>query len=154
VTAEDDRFLTLHEIYRLALNRTASWRAQRLRDQPGPAAALEAGVTWPAGSWRPGARRVVASHGGVADQSTADLMVAFFTKLTRRARPTELRPACKRLGRRGCARTKALVVRPFYWAPFVLIGPGDYGTEPASRHRARPAAQEGRDRAQVELIRR
>jgi CHAT domain-containing protein len=67
---------------------------------------------------------VVASHWGVDDESTADLMEAFFQGVTA-ARPGSpaayaraLRHARQRVRDRGRAA-------PFYWAPFVLLGPGE-----------------------------
>src|SRR5438105_2071009 len=47
----------------------------------GPQPPLEAGVTLAGGFLAAGARRVVASHWGVDDESTAELMATFFQKV-------------------------------------------------------------------------
>jgi CHAT domain-containing protein len=87
----------------------------------GPSPPLEAGVTLASGFLAAGARRVVASHWSVADRSTADLMVAFFDKLTRARGELDYAQALQEA--RKAVRANERWASPFYWAPFVLIGP-------------------------------
>src|SRR5262249_40015809 len=77
-----DGFLYLHEIYALSLQDCELAVLSACFSNVGPQPPLEAGVTLASGFLAAGARRVVASHWGVDDESTADLMEAFFQKVT------------------------------------------------------------------------
>jgi CHAT domain-containing protein len=90
----------------------------------GPQRPLEAGVTLAGGFLTAGARRVVASHWSVDDRSTAELMGTFFEEVSAAAARKDRVLYAKAL------RDARLKVRgrdgwsaPFYWAPFVLLGP-------------------------------
>jgi CHAT domain-containing protein len=123
-TAEDDGFLSLHEVCALRLRDCDCAVLSACVTNVGPRRPLEAGVTLAGAFLAAGARRVVASHWSVADRSTAALMTAFFEEVTAS-------------GPRGCSLSYAEALRkarlhvrsqprwsaPFYWAPFVLIGP-------------------------------
>ena len=67
-----------------------------------------------------GARNVVVSLWSVSDEGTADLMTSFYREMIQRKRPAA----------EALARAKEDMMRserwhhPFYWAGFVLIGPG------------------------------
>ncbi len=120
----DDGFLELHEIYTLPLRDCQLAVLSACVTNVGPQPPLEAGVTLASGFLAAGARRVVASHWSVDDAATAELMGAFFKTLTqaqRQRRPIRYARALQegRLQLRRQTRTAA----PFYWAPFVLIGP-------------------------------
>jgi len=83
-------------------------------------------VTLASGFLAAGARRVVASHWSVDDESTATLMAAFFKGVTaeeNKGGRVRFAQALQRARRqvRGTPGWSA----PFYWAPFVLIGPPD-----------------------------
>jgi CHAT domain-containing protein/tetratricopeptide (TPR) repeat protein len=122
---EHDGFLSLHEIYRLRLDKCELAVLSACVTNVGPQLPLEAGVTLATGFLAAGARRVVASHWSVDDESTSELMAAFFREV-KAAKPGDrvgyaraLKQA--RLQVRGRVRWSA----PYYWAPFVLIGPAD-----------------------------
>jgi CHAT domain-containing protein len=118
----DDGLLPMHEIYALPLKDCELAVLSACDTNVGPQQPLEAGVTLAGGFLSAGARRVVASHWAVADDPTAELMEVFFTEaLTARKRGAAL-PFARALQE---ARRKVRHKRPepFYWAPFVLIGP-------------------------------
>ena len=66
-----------------------------------------------------GARSIVVSYWQVADESTAELMTAFYRQLAGR-KPVSVRTALRN------AKLKLMesddYAAPYYWAPFVLIG--------------------------------
>src|SRR5262249_8519705 len=80
--SQDDGFLYLHEGYRLPLEGCELAVLSACPTNVGPQPPLEAGVTLAGGFLAAGARRVVASHWGVDDESTAVLMKEFFAKVT------------------------------------------------------------------------
>jgi CHAT domain-containing protein len=92
----------------------------------GPQQALEAGVTLAGGFLAAGARHVAASHWSVDDRSTAKLMATFFAAAAEAARQGKKPsyPAALREARLQVRRQEKWSA-PFYWAPFVLIGPAD-----------------------------
>jgi hypothetical protein len=81
-------------------------------------------VTLASGFLCAGARHVLASHWGVADESTAELISAFF-EATRApdGMPVPYALALQRARKDVRARDKW--ASPMYWAPFVLIGTGE-----------------------------
>jgi CHAT domain-containing protein len=85
-TPDNDGFLSLHEIYRLPLQDCELAVLSACRTNVGPQPPLEAGVTLASGFLAAGARRVVASHWSVDDESTAELMGVFFEEVTAAAR--------------------------------------------------------------------
>jgi CHAT domain-containing protein/tetratricopeptide (TPR) repeat protein len=122
----DDGFLELHEIYQLPLGECELAVLSACDTNVGPQRPLEAGVTLAGGFLAAGARRVVASHWSVDDRSTAELMGAFFEQLAaaRRGRdPVSMARALQRA--RQQVRSQPKWASPLYWAPFVLVGPGD-----------------------------
>jgi len=93
----------------------------------GPQQPLEAGVTLASGFLTAGARRVVASQWSVEDESTAVLMEAFFVEVTAAAKKGErigYAEALQKARRKVRAQHKEWA-KPCFWAPFVLLGPGD-----------------------------
>jgi CHAT domain-containing protein len=140
--AEDDGFLSLHEIYTLPLKDCELAVLSACVTNVGPQRPLEAGVTLSGGFLAAGARSVVARHWSVDDESTAVLMEAFFAAVTAAhtgARAGFARGLQKaRLRVRNTARWSA----PFYWAPFVLTGlPDGSGGKEAVGAAARPNAR-------------
>ena len=79
-----------------------------------------------------GARNVLASLWQVADASTAQLMVEFYSRLAgatkaealRAAQVALLRRATTPLADRVLAPSNQNYSHPYHWAPFVLIGSG------------------------------
>jgi CHAT domain-containing protein len=121
--APDDGFLSLHEIYLLPLQECELAVLSACVTQVGPQRPLEAGVTLANGFLAAGARRVVASHWGVDDQSTAVLMTAFFEELGAAARRGERAPYARALQKaRLKLRNTPQWSAPYFWAPFVLTG--------------------------------
>jgi CHAT domain-containing protein len=121
-TPEDDGFLSLGEICRLPLQDCELAVLSACSTNVGPQRPLEAGVTLAGGFLTAGARRVVASHWSVDDRSTAELMGAFFQDVAEAAgqgKKVSYAAALRRAQRQARDRRPA----PFYWAPFVLIGP-------------------------------
>ena len=69
---------------------------------------------------------MVASQWNVSDRSTAVLMEAFFAAVTdavKRNQPVDYAAALQKA--RQKVRQMPERSAPFYWAPFVLIGPTD-----------------------------
>jgi CHAT domain-containing protein len=124
--ADDDGFLSLHEIYTLPLKDCELAVLSACKTNVGPQRPLEAGVTLASGFLAAGARRVVASHWSVADKSTAALMEAFFKEVTAATERGERVSYARALRKaRLKVRNTAQWSAPFYWAPFVLIGPAE-----------------------------
>jgi CHAT domain-containing protein len=125
-SSEDDGFLSLHEIYRLRLEACELAVLSACSTDVGPQRPLEAGVTLATGFLAAGARRVVASHWSVDDRSTAELMGTFLATMTA--------PGKQQVGCAQALHRARLAVRgrkgweaPYYWAPFVVVGPPDAG---------------------------
>jgi CHAT domain-containing protein/tetratricopeptide (TPR) repeat protein len=128
-SAENDGFLSLHEIYGLPLQDCELAVLSACETNAGPQRPLEAGVTLASGFLTAGARRVVASHWSVDDKSTAELMSAFFAEGNAAASRGEAISYAAALQKaRLAVRGQRQWASPFYWAPFVLIGPPDNGT--------------------------
>jgi CHAT domain-containing protein/tetratricopeptide (TPR) repeat protein len=122
----EDGFLSLHELYNLRLPDCDLAVLSACQTNVGPQEPLEGGVTLAGGFLAAGARRVLASHWSVSDQSTADLMEAFFQEAmtaTRRGQPVFYPAALQKAQRR--VRQQKGQAAPFFWAPFVLVGAAD-----------------------------
>jgi CHAT domain-containing protein len=124
-TEENDGFWSLHEIYTLRLPDCELAVLSACETNVGPQEPLEGGVTLAGAFLAAGARRVVASHWGVSDTSTAELMAAFFNEVTtvKPGRPVFYAAALQKAQR--FVRRQKQWAAPFYWAPFVLIGAAD-----------------------------
>jgi CHAT domain-containing protein len=122
--ANNDGFLSLHEIYALPLQDCELAVLSACVTNVGPQRAMEAGVTLASGFLVAGARRVVASQWSVDDNSTAVLMGRFFKEVTAaadRGQPISYAEALQQA--RKHIRGQAKWSSPYYWAPFVLLGP-------------------------------
>ena len=122
-TAEDDGFLSLHEIYQLPLEGCELAVLAACQTNVGPQQPLESGVTLANGFLAAGARRVVASHWSVDDLSTAQLMETFFQELTTTYNRDHVIAAAEALkAARMRVRNEPRWSAPFYWGPFVVMG--------------------------------
>jgi CHAT domain-containing protein/tetratricopeptide (TPR) repeat protein len=125
-TAEEDGFLSLHEIYRLPLSDCELAVLSACETNVGPQQPLEAGVTLASGFLSAGARRVVASHWSVDDETTAVLMEGFFSQVTAAAAKGDRIDYARALHQaRKKVRDQFDTATPFFWAPFVLLGAAD-----------------------------
>jgi CHAT domain-containing protein len=125
---EDDGFLPLHEIYALPLKACELAVLSACVTNVGPQRQLEAGVTLTGGFLAAGARRVVASHWGVDDEATAELMKAFFARVlgaAKEGRQVTYARALQEARQQVRAHRDRGWSAPYYWAPFVLVGPAD-----------------------------
>jgi CHAT domain-containing protein/tetratricopeptide (TPR) repeat protein len=123
---QEDGLLSLHEIYRLPLLDCELAVLSACQTNVGPQHPLEAGVTLASGFLAAGARRVVASHWRVDDEATAAFMEAFFAEVVRdssRNKPIHYAAALQSARRKVRDRLEWSI--PFYWAPFVVVGPPD-----------------------------
>jgi CHAT domain-containing protein len=139
----DDGFLELHEIHQLPLAGCELAVLSACETISGPERPLESGSTLARSFMAAGARRVVCSHWSVDDQSTAELIRRFFENAKEQsAAPGADINLAKALyeARRQIRGSTAMVERansgagdgnterrdyssPFFWAPFVLVGP-------------------------------
>jgi CHAT domain-containing protein len=120
----NDGFLALHEIAQLKLTGCELTVLSACVTNVGPQRPMEAGVTLAGAFLGAGSRGVMASCWSVDDRATAELMDAFFGAIRPAngkgaSYPEALKAA--RLAVRGKAGWEA----PFYWAPFVYLGPPD-----------------------------
>ena len=120
----NDGFLTLHEISRLKLAGCELTVLSACVTNVGPQRPMEAGVTLAGAFLGAGSRGVMASCWSVDDAATAELMSTFFGAVRPAngkgaSYPDALKAA--RLAIRGKAGWES----PFYWAPFVYLGPPD-----------------------------
>jgi CHAT domain-containing protein len=123
-TPGDDGFLSLHEIYALPLGDCELAVLSACVTNVGPQQPLEAGVTLASGFLSAGARRVVASHWSVNDRATALLMETFLAEATAADRQSGTVSYAQALqAARLRVRHEARWSSPYYWAPFVLLGP-------------------------------
>lgn len=125
-TADDDGLLTLHEIYGLPLEHCELAVLSACQTNVGPQRSLEAGITLASAFLAAGARRVMASHWSVDDESTGALMEAYFDELTAATRRGDRLAYAEALRKaRLKVRNTAKWETPYHWAPFVLIGPAE-----------------------------
>jgi CHAT domain-containing protein/tetratricopeptide (TPR) repeat protein len=121
---DDDGFLELREIQSLKLNGCELAVLSACDTNVGPERPLEAASTLAQAFLSAGSKRVVASHWSVADESTAELMAIFFQEIARGRRENRTVSYAKALQTaRRKVRDNPRWSAPFFWAPFVLIGP-------------------------------
>jgi CHAT domain-containing protein/tetratricopeptide (TPR) repeat protein len=122
--ADDDGFLSLHEIHRLRLTGCELTVLSACTTNVGPQRPLEAGVTLAGAFLCAGSRRVVASCWSVDDQATAEMMATYF-KLVKPGRPGGMPyPEAMKAARLAVRSTRGWE-SPFYWASFVFVGAPD-----------------------------
>lgn len=120
-----DGVLALNEIYTLELNQCELAVLSACETNVGPNGRMEAGFSLARAFFKAGARRVVASHWTVEDESTSELVGEFFQEMADQSKsdqPVNYAEALQTARRR--VRNNPRWSHPFFWAPFVLIGPG------------------------------
>ncbi len=132
-SADDDGFLSLHEIHGLQLTGCELAVLSACQTNVGPERPLEAGSTLAQAFLAAGAKRVICSHWNVDDRSTAETMGGLFQNLaTELDRPASTDKAARRERADYAAaltdakkriRNNPQWSSPYYWAPFVLVGP-------------------------------
>lgn len=120
----NDGFLTLHEISRLKLTGCELTVLSACVTNVGPQRPMEAGVTLAGAFLGAGSRGVMASCWSVDDAATAELMGAFFGAVRPANGKGASYPDALKAARQA-VRGKAGWESPFYWAPFVYLGPPD-----------------------------
>ncbi len=123
-TPDNDGFLTLHEIHRLRLSGCELTVLSACVTNVGPQRPLEAGVTLAGAFLTAGSRGVLASCWSVDDRATAELMAAHFAA-ARLGGDTPASQADALKAARLAVRATPGWEAPFYWAPFVFLGPPD-----------------------------
>ena len=126
LTEHNDGLLSYNEILQLKLADCELAVLSACQTNVGPDRPLEAGSTLAQAFLAAGSRRVIASHWSVSDGSTAELIAGFFEliadgldKTNRLDAAASLHEAKKKI--RNDPRWQA----PYYWAPFVLLGPSN-----------------------------
>lgn len=124
---DNDGFLSYNEILRLPLNECELAVLSAGQTNVGPDdRPFEAGTTLAQAFLAAGARRVVASHWSVSDESTAELMRNFFDIIAVELRKSGRLDAASALHQAKLKmRDKSGWKNPYHWAPFVLLGPTD-----------------------------
>jgi CHAT domain-containing protein len=120
----NDGFLTLHEISRLRLTGCELTVLSACVTNVGPQRPMEAGVTLAGAFLGAGSRGVMASCWSVDDRATAELMAAFFGAVRPAAGKGVPHPEAMKRARLA-VKSKPGWEAPFYWAPFVYLGPPD-----------------------------
>ena len=119
-----DGVLALNEIYTLPLNQCELAVLSACETNVGPNGTMEAGFSLARAFFKAGVRRVVASHWTVEDESTSQLVGDFFQEMAESAKSgqaVDYADALQTARRR--VRNNPRWSHPFFWAPFVLIGP-------------------------------
>jgi CHAT domain-containing protein/tetratricopeptide (TPR) repeat protein len=125
VRPDDDGYLSLHEICQLPLKDCELAVLSACLTNVGPQRPLEASITLAGGFLTAGAHRVVGSQWGVSDRSTALLVETFFERIASAQQGDHFVYARALQDARKKVRAEPRWSSPFYWAPFVLIGPPD-----------------------------
>jgi CHAT domain-containing protein len=121
---DDDGWLSLHEICQLPLKDCELAVLSACVTNVGPQRPLEASITLAGGFLTAGAQRVVATQWSVADDSSTATLVETFLEGVTSARPGDPVAYARALqDARKKVRAEPRWSSPFYWAPFVLIGP-------------------------------
>ncbi|HEY2882383.1 MAG TPA: CHAT domain-containing protein, partial [Pirellulales bacterium] len=132
-SASDDGFLSVHEIFNLPISGCELVVLSACQTNVGPDRPLEAGSTIAQAFLAAGARRAICSHWNVDDASTAELMGTLFERIAN-ATPNsaagdqpdfhEVVSYAQNLHDAQLkVRSQPQWSSPYYWAPFVLIGP-------------------------------
>jgi CHAT domain-containing protein len=124
IAADDDGFLSLHEIYALDLGDCELAALSACQTNVGGKRPLEAGSTLARAFLAAGARRVVCSQWNVDDEAGGELMALFWDEIAaaeKAGRTVHYARALRDAQRR--IRQQPEYASAYYWAPFVLIGP-------------------------------
>lgn len=122
----DDGLLTYNEILHLPLQGCELAVLSACQTNVGPDRPMEAGATLAQAFFAAGVRRVVASQWSVSDSSTVELMETFFRTLAASlATSSPLHTASALHGAKQKVRNDPRWQAPYFWAPFVLLGPGE-----------------------------
>jgi len=116
--ASEDGYLQASEIYRLHTH-AGLVVLSACETGLGKMVAGEGVLGLPRAFFYAGASEVLVSLWSVSDRSTASLMDGFYQNLITRGEP----PARALAGAKGQLRRSHDFAHPFYWAPFVLMGP-------------------------------
>ncbi|HET9235408.1 MAG TPA: CHAT domain-containing protein, partial [Candidatus Eisenbacteria bacterium] len=116
--AQEDGYLQASEIYRLRLGADLVVLSA-CETGLGRMVRGEGVLGLPRAFFYAGARSVLVSLWSVSDQSTSQLMTSFYGSLIEKGETTARALSTAKASLRG----KPNVSHPFYWAPFVLIGP-------------------------------
>lgn len=123
-SSDEDGFLSYNEILRLPLHGCEIAVLSACETNVGAEVKMEAASSLARAFVAAGSRRVIASHWSVNDDSTAQLTSEFFR------RALESGSADRKMDFAAALHQARIAVRkdsrwtaPFYWAPFVLIGP-------------------------------
>jgi CHAT domain-containing protein/tetratricopeptide (TPR) repeat protein len=119
-SSDNDGFLSLHEIHSLPLSTCQLAVLSACQTNVGPDRPMEAGSSIAQAFLAAGARRAVCSHWNVDDASTAELIGGFFERVAA-SKSVEYAKALH--DARLAVRAQSQWASPYYWAPFVLIGP-------------------------------
>jgi CHAT domain-containing protein len=123
-TTDNDGFLSLFEIYGLPLGNCDLVVLSACQTNVGPERPLEAGSTMARAFLAAGAKRVVCSHWDVDDESTSELIGAFTAGIGESLRAGQPPNYAQALDdARKYVREQPKWSSPYYWAPFVLMGP-------------------------------
>jgi CHAT domain-containing protein len=128
-SAADDGLLHLPEIHQLAMGGCELAVLSACETVVGAERPMESGSTLARSFMVAGANRVVCSHWSVNDRSTSELVTRFFENVAIQAtgESDEINLAvalhAARQHVRSLGADSASYSSPYYWAPFVLIGP-------------------------------
>lgn len=124
LSADEDGFLALHEIYGLNLRNCELAALSACRTNVGGDRPLEAGSTLARAFLAAGARRVLCSQWNVDDAAGSELVATLWEEIAAAEKSGErihyakaLRNAQRRI------RQQPELASAYYWSPFILIGP-------------------------------
>ena len=121
--AVSDGFLSYNEILELPLQDCDLAALSACKTNVGPERPLETASSLAQAFLAAGARRVLASHWSVADASTATLMASFFDNVVTHDKGNCINYAEALRDARLKVKGQPAYAEPYFWAPFVLIGP-------------------------------
>jgi len=128
---DEDGYLQASEIYRLHMNADLVVLSA-CETGLGRMVRGEGVLGLPRAFFYAGAKSVLVSLWSVSDRSTAQLMTSFYTSLINKGEPTSRALTSAK----AMLRKKESTAHPFYWAPFVLIGPPETETGRAENNRS------------------
>ena len=128
-SAEDDGFLSLYEIHNLSLPACELVVLSCCETNVGADRPLEAGSTLARAFLATGVRDVVCSQWKVDDAASAALVSEFFRGVSPQLQKGGAIDFAQSLrDARRSIRHQSASSAPYFWAPFVLVGPGASAT--------------------------